>query len=473
MADRLSASLQESALTLIAYADGEGQAAANIVKKEYFEPPYDRIAERLIDFRRKFKKPPGDAHLDDLFDDLLAKQELFKTIIFGMHEQAPHLNRVYTLSRLSAFIEHQLIKMAIYEAAEILQHDERAERVDEVKQVLVKATRAIATVFDPGVYLSNQNRVMAALDYRTDALKLGIKELDYYDLGPARKEVHMLIAPQNRGKTWWLDYVGKRALMQRDRVLHISLEMGEELTTLRYLQTLFAIAKRDEEIQQTIFKRDELGHVAKIEQRTVKPKLALTQSDIKKKMRGHLTNWGTRLENVLIKQFPTAQLSMGQFEAYLDMLELAEGFVPDTVIMDYPDLMAYEGEKREALGRIFEKFRGVMVQRNMRGVVVTQGNRGSATAKVVGEEHVAEDWSKMATVDVCLTYSQTPEERLRNLARLYVAKGRNDRSKFTVLISQSYDTGQFVLDSAMMVPRYWDILADSIGNKKVKVSDDD
>jgi hypothetical protein len=56
---------------------------------------------------------------------------------------------------------------------------------------------------------------------------------------------------------------------------------------------------------------------------------------------------------------------------------------------------------------------------------------------------------------VVLTYSQTPAENKLGLARLHVAAGRNDRDKFTIVISQAYNTGQFVVDSSLMRGTYW------------------
>ena len=68
---------------------------------------------------------------------------------------------------------------------------------------------------------------------------------------------------------------------------------------------------------------------------------------------------------------------------------------------------------------------------------------------------VAEDWSKIATADNVLTYSQTKYERPLGLARLFVSNGRNDEDKFEILILQSYAIGQFCLDSTYMYNQYW------------------
>jgi replicative DNA helicase len=83
-------------------------------------------------------------------------------------------------------------------------------------------------------------------------------------------------------------------------------------------------------------------------------------------------------------------------------------------------------------------------------VAVTQGNRSSDNARTVTAGMVAEDWSKIGTADTVLTYSQTSEEKEIGLARVLVAAARDARDKYVVMISQSYATCQFCIDSVYM-----------------------
>ena len=46
-------------------------------------------------------------------------------------------------------------------------------------------------------------------------------------------------------------------------------------------------------------------------------------------------------------------------------------------------------------------------------------------------------------------------EKKLGLARLFVAAGRNDQDGFTVVISQQYGLGAFVIDSAILSDGYW------------------
>jgi DNA primase len=76
---------------------------------------------------------------------------------------------------------------------------------------------------------------------------------------------------------------------------------------------------------------------------------------------------------------------------------------------------------------------------------------------------VSEDISKVNTADTVLTYSQTEQEHRVRMARLYVDYARNAERGTTILMSQSYATGQYVLDSALMQNVYWERLKQVTG----------
>src|SRR6185436_14202132 len=127
-------------------------------------------------------------------------------------------------------------------------------------------------------------------------------------------------------------------------------------------------------------------------------------------------------------------------EAYLDNLEATEKFVPDLLIVDYPDLMDLQagksGQYRHGLAEVYKNLRGVSVSRNMALAVPTQINRAGSGAKYVGRKNVSEAYSKIADADVVISYSQTELEHKLHLARLAVIAGRNDADNITVVVSQ-------------------------------------
>jgi len=155
-----------------------------------------------------------------------------------------------------------------------------------------------------------------------------------------------------------------------------------------------------------------------------------------------------------------SSLTLDQLEAYFESLKSLHGFEPDLVLLDYPKIMKLnKSDLRISLGGLVEELRGLSQRRNFALAAVHQGNRASDSAETVkAGAHLSEDFSIAGTCDFFLTYSQTPAERKLGLARIFVDLARSEMDKFGVLITQSYKTGQFVLESTMLSDAYAEMM---------------
>lgn len=432
------------------------------MEPEWWGGPYALISRRIYEYIDRYKKAPKD-HIADLMADKLEDKKngreagLYTDILLSIHDGQDNLNPEYVMGQLENFIKRQSLRTIAIDLAKALQRD-TDEGLEEAEKLITKSTRAVASVFDPGLRLSNKDRVLDFLDQQSHCFPTGIPEFDKRGFGPTRKELWLYIAAAKRGKTWMLIQLAKMAMIHRLRVVHITLEMSEDRSAQRYMQALFAMAKRKEKQIVTKFERDSLGRMVGFDEAEISPKLSMEDPKIREKLERRIDKFGTRLlSNIFIKQFPTGTLTMRQLEAYLDGLENNERFTPDLLILDYPDLMALDKDNyRLALDEVYKEVRGLGVARNMAVAVVSQGNRSSDKAKNVGSGMVAEAWSKIAHADCVITYNQTEAEKKMNLARLYVAGGRNDEDKITLIVSQNYAMGTFVVDSVLMNgANYW------------------
>ncbi len=360
------------------------------------------------------------------------------------------------MAQLETFVKRQSLRSVAVDLTKALQRDTE-QSLEEAERLLAGAHRQTISVFDPGTKLSDKKRSLIFLDSSSSSFPTGIRELDQRGLGPNRKELWMLIANAKAGKTWALGQLAKMSLMHQLKVVHITLEMSEARASQRYFQALFAISKRKGQVQITKFKKDTLNRISGFDEHKYVPPLSMDDPDIHKKLSKLIDKWAVRLlDNIIIKQFPTSQLTVAQLRAYLDNLETTQKFVPDLLIVDYPDLMKINNDNfRLELDQIIKELRGIAVGRNIALAVVSQSNRSSVKSKQVGVEHTAEAYSKVAHSDVVITYTQTPQEHKLGLARLFVAAGRNEEDKFVIYISQSYATGQFVISSATKRGTYW------------------
>lgn len=454
--------LQENLCVVLTYHDTHCMTVRNLVPPEFWGGPYALLARRVYEFLDRYKKAPKD-HIADLLadklDDKANKREagLYKDILYGIADQQETINIEYVMKQLESFVKRQSLRAVAIDLAKALQKD-TDESLEEAEQLMASSRQQTASVFQPGLRLSDANRVLDFLDTQTNCFPTGIPELDKRGFGPTRKELWLYIAAAKKGKTFALIQLAKMAMLHRLKVCHITLEMSEERCAQRYMQTMFALGKRKEIHRVTKFNRDSLGRLESFDEKELKPKLTLDDPKIREKLTKRIKKFGPRmLNNVIIKQFPTGTLTVRQLEAYLDSLESNERFIPDLLIIDYPDLMDVDKNNyRLSIDEIYKQLRGIFVSRNIAGAIVSQGNRASEKAKHVGSDNVAEAWAKIAHADCIITYTQTTAEHRMGLARLHVSGGRNDEDKITIVVSQNYALGNFSVDSVLMSgANYW------------------
>lgn len=450
---KLSRAMQENLLAVLCFRDESFSQVRNSIEVGLFEGLYYDVARRVYGFLDDFGETPK-AHLADLFSEILEgsdkrKADAYTKVLQELSFLNENLNVEYTFSNLEKFVRHQNLKAGILEAARELQSGtEGAE--DRAETILNARMKNRLMLFDPGTFLLDTAR---SLDFlrreEIESFSTGVKELDTLNLGPIRKGLHLFIAPAKAGKTWWMINLGKRSLMRGHKVCHVSLEMNEQLMCQRYFQSLFALPLGKTNYVASEFDFDPQGKLLGIKPVMQKSKFALHDADAEDKLVAKVNKWKGRLQNLVVKEFPTSQLSIAGLKAYLDALEETHKFVPDLLIVDYADLMKISSTEhfRLEVGNIYKELRGLAVERNIAISTASQSNRAGAKSRSVRATDVAEDFSKIATVDCALTYSQTQEERECGLARLYVAAARGNQDKFEVSIIQNYTTGQFVIDS--------------------------
>lgn len=452
---RIAEALAENVLAALAF---NNQCAAQLlltITPDMFEDPGMRlIAERSIDYLRKYNKPPG-RHLRDLFEPELRQRNTsgtsFQRTLDMLDMIAGHLQPDYVMDQLDTFVETARIRAILEKAKNTLNNGD----VEGAKLAL--AHQAIQVSYEHGIWLHKPDEMLRFLKRSEDSdlFSSGIEELDRRGIRPARKTLMVLIAPPKAGKSWYLINQGKYNLMRRKRVLHITCENSEDITALRYIQCLYAMATHDlgNDVTFPFFDKSENGSTALRYEASNNPTLVVDENQ-KASLSLKLGQLVTR-PHFLIKEFPSGTLTVPMLIAFMDMLERVEGFVPDLLIVDYPKVMRVDSrDYRLSLGRILIELRGIAVDKNIAVTTVMQGSKLSRTAKVVNGTMVAEDYSVVGTADTILTYSQTPEEKKIGLARILVDAARNARDSYLVMVSQSYATGQFCLDSVFMANHF-------------------
>ena len=468
----LTESLQEAVLAVLAFDQKFGALVAAQVSPEHFDGAYHDIAAAVISYRKRYSKPPGRTHLEDLFsraklDPSDRKTHAFRRTLLNLAALAENINAEYIASRTQDHIRSQKLKTALLQANErYLQGGDDA--VQEVEGILQGALRFRETTLDAGTFLHQIERssLFAPKEDERVFVPLGIPELDKVGIGPTAKRLMLYIGPKSSGKSWASVHVGKQALIQKYKVVHIVLEMEEHPELLdRYLQSFFGLATRPDAYIKTNFELDDLGRFVSFKSRKVKPKLDFTDPAVKKWLRNKVGAGGTRFERLVLKAFPSGSLTMAGLRGYLDYLELTQKFIPNVLVVDYPDLMRHDHrDLRLSLSRTFVELRGLAAERNLAVFTPTQSGRDSLGARKVRGRNVTEDVSKLFTADTVLAFSQTEAEERHGLGRLFVEYARNAPKGMEYLLSQSYATGQYVLQSVPLYgSEYWEQLKEVSG----------
>lgn len=448
----LTDNLEENVLALLCHSETHAETVATLVPVELFSTRvYREIAKVSIQHVNRYARPPG-VHLYDLLEKQLkkgAEGELIRASLDMMASVYPQMQPDYIAAQLKAFVRQREM---IARATKYLALAEKGE-LDKAEELASLGHNGGPPLDDKITELSSYDPsgMLSFLDQKEeDFYSMGIGELDVRGVRPARKTLTLLIAPPKRGKSWFLTSVGKYALLHGHKVLHVSLENSAELVSKRYVMSLLGMAsKAVDDMRIPVFRRNDYGQCVGIEWENL-TKIEVISLENKARILRKLQGLRRRPE-LKIKEFPSGQLTMTMFNRYLDLLDKKDKFIPDIIIMDYPDLMKVSSDnKRHDLSKIFVDCRGVGSERDLAFVAATQGTRSSSDASLVNMSDVAEDFSKVATADMLLTYSRTKAERAAKLARILVAGSRDSEDEFITLISQNYALGQFCLDSVYL-----------------------
>jgi len=461
MSDEISRSVQENILTLLCFDDDSAPLIISNVESGLFSNAFYRnMAKKAIDFYREFHTTPK-IHIADLLEKELdegSTRPIYIKILENLFENQNSINKDYALSTLEKFVREQNLKLTITKAAAAIQ----SGKIDDAESILEKGRRKSATIFDPGTFMfQDMSKTFDFLDKldSDDMIHTGIKELDERDIVPAPGELFTFLARSGGGKSWFLVHLSKFALMQRKKVLHLSLELSEDRLKGRYFQTIFSILNRPTNfpILSPIFEVDSRGVFSNVNYRELDTRPSLQDGGILTVLKEKVEKLFT--PQLVIKEFPTGTLSVDKLKTYLDNLESYHNFIPDMILLDYLDLMEIDSDKlRIDLGQTAIALRGIAGERHVAMVTVAQTNKLAEGKKLLTRKYLAEDFSKVRVSDNLITYTQTNEEGKRGLARLFVDKARNSPGNIVISISQNYSIGQFCISSARLIEDdvYWE-----------------
>lgn len=308
------------------------------------------------------------------------------------------------------FIRTQALKQAILDSLDLI----KREQWDEVVENIEAARNTGMDVLSIGTnYFAEFESRLANRVGKEDErkLSLGIPELDELTNGGLKtKQLGLVIGGTGRGKSIFLEWLARVAVLLGQQVVYYTLELSAEDIADRF-DSLFCHVKPHE--------------------------LRSLNEEAYKKLHAYHARFGN---NLIIKEYPEDTASINTIKGHYRQLS-AIGVQPGLVIIDYLDLMKphrnYHDVNQEQAA-VVKAVRGFAKEYNTRVWSGLQLNRAGMVMETADESGVAGGISRLFTTDLAIVLAQTREESEDQEMRLVVLKNRNGKALRSVRIATDF-----------------------------------
>jgi len=215
------------------------------------------------------------------------------------------------------------------------------------------------------------------------------------------------------GKSWSLVALGANALSLGYKVIHYTLELGEDYVGKRYDACLTKI------------------NIDEIDQH-------------KDKLPEYLSKYGN---NLIIKEFPMKATKLSTIKAHIQ--KCADlGFVADIIIIDYVDLLKPPTTRKDAKAEIDDLHygtKGLAKELNLPIWSVSQVNRAGAKDDVVEGDKAAGSYDKLMVADFSMSQSRNRKDKVSGKGRWHIMKNRYGSDGQTYDMEINIKTGEFII----------------------------
>lgn len=237
----------------------------------------------------------------------------------------------------------------------------------------------------------------------------------------------VIVAPPGTGKTMTLIMVGAKAVAKGMNVVHISLEIDQAETSIRYDANMLQVP-----INELL--RNPLEHRKRIK-------------EIAEKTKGKL----------IIREWGPSEVSALDIRAYLKYLENVHKFVPDVILVDYADLLKSMRLRNSEITEIADTYRALrQIAKDLKCRVwsASQVNKMGMNNEVVTLQDMYGSGEKAAVPDIILGLCQTPIERRNGYMRIVNMKNRQGGREGTIIDCDVNTAVQSITESAVQRSKF-------------------
>lgn len=438
----------------------------------------------------------------EMNDELADKVSEFLSDLSSKWEQEKSFNHKYLLSEAEKFFRRRSIERLSAEVSGLADEgdlDKAEELIGGFKQVRIKEGSSINPLVD-------HEAIQQAFDEdeENSLIKFSGRLGELLNEHLIREGFIGIMAPEKRGKTWWLIEFALMALKSRSNVAFFQVgDMGQDEFVTRFASRLsrkpalkkytgefylpckdcrrnqlddcslperqtngvsglsfpHSIVKELETKRLHEIIKDEVGYVpctackkdfvssAWYKKHHVENKIEWREAYRRFQKLSRWTN-GRQLK---VSTHPNSSLSVSGIETILENWEIYDSFTPDVIIIDYADILAsdYKGEFRHQENEKWKALRRLSQSRKSLVITATQTDTDAYKKKSISLDNFSEDKRKYAHVTGMLALNQTPEEKEACMMRLnwiLLREGEFGPDK-GVAVAQSIRIGQPLLFS--------------------------
>lgn len=359
------------------------------LKKRYF----DDISEQIIfteikSYIKKYKKLPsysvikiGVSKLNNISEKQYDNISDYVTNLEKIGKETYELS--WLLDETEIWCINQSVYQAVSEAAEMINNKKDLSTLPDMmrKAVSIEFQSKLGSDFFDKKDINNrwEYYTMTKIKYPTHIKKLNT----ITNGGIEPKTINILMGDYGCGKTNALISLGAGHVMDKRKVLYVSLEMSREQIGQRFDAHFLKIPINEIEL--------------------------LDESNFKKT----LSNLGHD-ELLRIEEYPTSMAGVNHIRALLNDLKVKENFIPDILIVDYLNIMKSTMVSKnkgsyEYVKSITEELRAVAVEYELGIWTATQTNRGASNSNDIKKSDTSESYGVGATVDLQIGLI-TPED---------------------------------------------------------------
>jgi replicative DNA helicase len=384
---------------------------SDILEPQYFDSEANKwLVENIKKYFFEYKTVPTlevlKIKIDSISNDILQISVIENLKESWRNRESTDLK--FVQEQTIEFCKNQVIKNAIMESVDLLEHG----KYEEIKSIVDEAMKAGAERDLGHDYVDGlEERLTKSTRDTIETPWEVINEV--MDGGLGKGELGVIVAPAGIGKSWTLQAIGANSLKQGKTVIHYTLELNQNYVGLRYDTVISGVPTSN---------------------------IKFYKEDVKKK----IDNIEGRL---LIKYYPTRSATVQTLASHLNQLEL-QGIIPDVVIVDYADILrdiSNYKEMRHQLGNIYEDLRGLAGEVEVPIWTASQANRSSLEEDVIDASKVAEAYSKVMTADFILSVSRKVEDKIANTGRFHVIKNRFGIDGITYPATINTNTGSILV----------------------------